>query len=187
VCGRLKSDINRRLTVDKFLLRANNMHGNNYDYSYMKYETTEIKIKIKCNTCNRIFNQRPINHMRGDGCPYCSYNISIPEIEFLNYCNIPNNKEHRQKYIKPYKPDGYDSSTNTICEFLGDYWHGNPDKFKSTYFNQRCKKTAGELYIETINKFDALKSLGYNIKYIWESDWKKFKCGNDKFPNIILY
>jgi len=163
------------------------MHGNNYDYSYMKYETTEIKIKIKCNTCNRIFNQRPINHMRGDGCPYCSYNISIPEIEFLNYCNIPNNKEHRQKYIKPYKPDGYDSSTNTICEFLGDYWHGNPDKFKSTYFNQRCKKTAGELYIETINKFDALKSLGYNIKYIWESDWKKFKCGNDKFPNIILY
>jgi hypothetical protein len=35
----------------------------------------------------------------------------------------------------------------------------------------------GILIDESIDRFKKLKSLGYSIKYIWESDWKNFKKG----------
>ncbi len=35
-----------------------------------------------------------------------------------------------------YKADGYCSETNTIYEFHGDYWHGNPSKFSPTDINE---------------------------------------------------
>jgi hypothetical protein len=67
-----------------------------------------------------------------------------------------------------FKVDGYDKNTNTI---LGDYWHGNPEKFNTYDIHPRVKKSFGELYNLTFNKFKILKDNGYNIKYIWEKDW----------------
>ena len=37
----------------------------------------------------------------------------------IPHFHFGNNERH--KYV-----DGYDPATNTIYEFLGDYWHGNP-------------------------------------------------------------
>jgi len=34
----------------------------------------------------------------------------------------------------------YDSKANTIYEFLGDYWHGNPVKYDKNNTNEKCKK-----------------------------------------------
>lgn len=39
-----------------------------------------------------------------------------------------------------YKADGYCKETNTIYEFHGDFWHGNPYIFKNDTFNPICKK-----------------------------------------------
>ena len=109
--------------------------------------------------------------------------MSIPEVQFLNYLHVLK----RNIYIKPYRVDGYHVKTNTIYEFLGDYWHGNPEKFKRNNYNKICHKTYGDLYNFTFNKFKKLKQLGYKIRYIWENDWNKFKNGIDKSPNIITY
>jgi hypothetical protein len=40
---------------------------------------------------------------------------------------------------------------------------------------------------ETFEKFKKFKKLGYNIKYIWELDWKKFNDKINKIPKIITY
>ena len=80
---------------------------------------------------------------------------------------------------------GLDKLTNTVYEFLGDYWHGNPSVFNSSKINKDCKKTFGELYEMTFKRLNKVKSLGYNVKYIWEKDWSKFNKGVDKTPNII--
>lgn len=74
---------------------------------------------------------------------------------------------------KKFKPDGYDPKTNTIYEFLGDYWHGNPNTFNLNEINIWCNKTFEKLYIETFERFNIIKSLGYKIIYIWESDFIK--------------
>ena len=74
----------------------------------------------------------------------------------------------------------------TIYEFLGDYWHGNPEKFDSDDIHPLIKKTYGELYKITFKKLDKLQKLGYTVKYIWENDWNKFLQGINTSPNIQL-
>jgi hypothetical protein len=69
-----------------------------------------------------------------------------------------------------YKADGYDPETNTVYEFHGDYWHGNPD-------NQQQDKifhgdvTFGDRYRTTKSKEEKIVSLGYNLVVIWESEY----------------
>ncbi len=70
-----------------------------------------------------------------------------------------------------FSADGYCMGTNTIYEFHGDYWHGNPKIYKPNILNKICYKTMGELYQKTIERENRIKDLGYNLVVMWESDW----------------
>jgi hypothetical protein len=73
-----------------------------------------------------------------------------------------------------YKADGYCAETNTIYEFHGDCFHGNPSVFESHIkCNPFSELTAGELYQKTIEREEHIISLGYNLVVIWESDFNK--------------
>lgn len=74
-----------------------------------------------------------------------------------------------------YYVDFYIPSKNMVVEFLGDYYHGNPEKYKREEFNKKYRKTYGELYDNTFKRFDEIKEKGYYISYIWEMDYEKFK------------
>lgn len=66
--------------------------------------------------------------------------------------------------------------SNTIYEFYGDYWHGNPNIYNPKHINRNNKKSFGILYSETIYRENTLKSMGYNVISIWENDFiKKYK------------
>ena len=84
------------------------------------------------------------------------------------------------EYLIPttnYKADGYCKETNTIYEFHGDYWHGNPKIYKGNEINKITNCTYNELYEKTLIKENKIKELGYNLETIWENDWKKInKC-----------
>jgi hypothetical protein len=140
-------------------------------------------VKIKCFSHGG-FWQTPANYLFGKGCPKCSNNISKQETSFLNYVGMDERNKRLPEW--PTKPvDGYDSRTNTIYEFLGDYWHGNPIRFNLLDIHPKRKVSFGSLYLETFNSLNKLKSFGYNVKYIWETDWNRFKKGIDIVPNII--
>ena len=113
--------------------------------------------------------------MSGHGCPKCASSVSKMETRWLNSLNIP--EEYRQKTIKinnrNYKVDAYNPTNNTIYEFYGDYWHGNPKVYHTTDINNHSKKTFGFLYRKTIEREFDLKSKGYHIKSIWQSDFLK--------------
>jgi Fe2+ or Zn2+ uptake regulation protein len=178
-CPKCANNIN--LTLNEFIEKSKLIHNNKYDYSKVKYKNHGSLIVIICPNHGE-FIQSANAHLSGKGCSKCIFKISKPEISFLNYMKI--SEENRQVYIKPYKIDGIDLKTNTLYEFLGDYFHGNPKKFNKDIINKTTKKSFGELYQNTFKKFDKLKSLGYNIKYIWESDWKKWS--KNKIGNIPL-
>lgn len=171
----------------KFIQKAIKIHGPKYNYSEVKYVNCMKKVIINCLKNKHKFFQTPNEHLSGRGCPKCIHTISKMEIQFLDYINIPDTKETRQVKILSKKADGYDPYTKTIYEFLGNYWHGNPSMFNSNDYNKICHQTHGELYRNTLNKFKMLKNDGYNIKYIWERDWKNFKKGIDTIPKILEY
>lgn len=178
-CGGTEK-LNTKIFVDK----AVSIHGDKYDYSLVDYKTNRHKVKIKCYLHGE-FLQTPNQHMLGQGCPACVHRVSKPETEFLNYCHIPN--ECRQKHMLTYNVDGYDPQTNTVYEFLGDYWHGNLRLYSADKIHPKRKMTYAKINYETFRRFDKLKKFGVRIKYVWESEWKKYTNGLVNSPVIIDY
>ncbi|MGI0076380.1 MAG: DUF7487 domain-containing protein [Nitrosopumilaceae archaeon] len=68
-----------------------------------------------------------------------------------------------------YSADGYCEETNTIYEFYGDFFHGNPDTYESDYYNQKMYITAGELYQKTLEREQHIRLLGYKLETKWEN------------------
>lgn len=163
-------------TTDLFIEQANFIHNKKYNYSESIYTNSDTKIKILCPNHNE-FYQRPDAHLRGAGCPNCNYVISKGETQWLDSLNI----KHLQRNItiktkkRRYSIDGFDFKTNTIYEFNGDFWHGNPKFHKPEDINVRNNISYGELYQKTLDKKQDLIDSGYNIITIWESDWNKKK------------
>ena len=67
-----------------------------------------------------------------------------------------------------YSADGYCTETNTIYEFHGDYWHGNPVLYESEIINEINGKSMGELYQKTIEREEEIRSMGYKLVIVWE-------------------
>lgn len=186
ICGRVKSSISRTLTTDEFITKSKKIYKNNkiYDYSVTTYVKDSLKLSIKCISCNKIFLITPNNHLRGKGCPSCSHHTSKPARDWLSYIQITKGiilqtfDSEQGEYVidgTRWKADGYDSDTNTVYEFYGDYWHGNPKKYSKDIINEICKKPMGELYDKTIERENKIKELGYNLIIIWEMEWNELK------------
>jgi len=65
---------------------------------------------------------------------------------------------------------------NKIIEFYGDYWHGNPKKYNPNSFlkfpNQK-EIQAKEIWEKDKQRIDLLKKNGYNVKIVWEKEFKE--------------
>ena len=171
-------------TTNEFLRKATLIHRKKYDYSLVDYTHCKTPVEIVCRKHGRFF-QRPSDHLFGHGCPKCISIISEMEKEFLDFIRVPDTKENRQVLISRKKVDGLVG--NTIYEFLGDYWHGNPNRFDVNGVNEICHQTYGKLYCQTLMRFERLNGLGYSVKYIWESDWKSWKKGKSASLPIQTY
>lgn len=89
--------------------------------------------------------------------------IFIQHAQNIGEYNIPKTRLH---------VDGYCKETNTIYEFYGDIFHGNPDIFAP---NEKCHPfnneiTASELYYNTLQREKIIRELRYNLVTIWESE-----------------
>lgn len=73
-----------------------------------------------------------------------------------------------------FRVDGYCRETNTIYEFLGDYWHGNPEKYKPEMVNKNCNEPFKNLYGETLKRFEIIATGGFKIKFVWENDFNNY-------------
>tara|TARA_R110002167_G_C12430563_1_gene629787 strand:- start:109 stop:576 length:468 start_codon:yes stop_codon:yes gene_type:complete len=72
----------KALTNKKFITKAKDVHGNKYDYSKVDYVSAHKKVIIKCKI-HGDFEQRPKNHLSGQGCPDCSHTKKLITIEFI--------------------------------------------------------------------------------------------------------
>lgn len=68
------------LTSEKIIERAKKVHGDDYDYSLVKYNGAGKHIDIICKKCGKIFSITPHNLMKGRGCPYCAIDKRIKKL-----------------------------------------------------------------------------------------------------------
>lgn len=57
-----------------------------------------------------------------------------------------------------------------IIECYGDFWHCNPNKYKSSYFNKGKKKTAKDIWGRDLERKKKFEELGYKFIHLWETD-----------------
>lgn len=62
----------KKLTLEEFIEKAIQKHGDKYDYAESVYINAQTYLKIKCRTCNKIFEQTPNQHLQGSGCYDCN-------------------------------------------------------------------------------------------------------------------
>jgi hypothetical protein len=165
-----------RKSIEEFVQEANKIHNNRYDYSMTDYVNNYTPVKVKCIKHGE-FEIKPISHtVYQRGCPLCyPGNRSWVESEWLTLMNVP---EHcRQKTItikgKRLLVDGIVG--NTVYEFWGDFWHGNPEVFKPEDKNGKNGKLFKELYKNTMQKRTLILEAGFKLVEIWENDFKNKK------------
>ena len=177
-CGCIKCSGNGLSNTKEFIEKAITIHKDKYDYSKVNYIKSNEKIIIICKEHGE-FMQPPANHLYGNGCNKCNCNYSKPQIVWLNFTskfyniNIAH-MENEGEYKIPttnYHADGYCKENNTIYEFHGDFWHGNPIKYNENDYNSVSKKTFGELYKNTLKREQLIRNMGYNLVIMWEHDW----------------
>lgn len=91
---------------NRFFTKAKEIHGDKYDYSMVEYKTINDNVDIYCNTCNKVFSQRPANHIgKQYGCTHCwrESKTSAGEREWRTF----------------FTSRGYEVETNTRPEWLG--------------------------------------------------------------------
>lgn len=170
-------------TVDELKEYLQYYWGDLYDYSKItKYKNNKERFDVICNSCNKIFDTNLKLHIdQGRGCRFCSAgNYSKISLQWLEYrenldnvkiIHAGNDREFQIPNTK-YKADGYCKETNTIYEFHGDHWHGNPATKNLDKINQNNNKKYSDLYDATLQKEKIIKNLGYNYISIWENDWR---------------
>jgi len=171
-----------KLTTEDFIERSKKKHGNLYDYSLANYTNNSTKVLIICKKHGEFYQNPGSHYISGSGCPKCcNINYSTMQILWLNFLSRFYNIyiQHALndgEFLIPntnYKADGYCKETNTIYEFHGDFWHGNPKIYNQDKINTKTNCSFKELYEKTLIKENKIKELGYNLVIIWEKDWKK--------------
>jgi very-short-patch-repair endonuclease len=83
--------------------------------------------------------------------------------------------------VKKFSVDAYVPEQKMVLEFLGDFYHGNPNKHDPNAMNPSRRKTFGELYTSTYERHKLIAEEGYKVYYVWESEFLK----NKKHPRIF--
>jgi hypothetical protein len=178
-CVLQKQSEERSFTLEQFIERANETHKNKYSYDNANYTNSKRKVNITCKK-HGDFLQIPNQHIQGDGCPKCSKKgysqISIRWLTFISqlYGIKIQHAENEGEFSIPdtrMKADGYCKDNNTIYEFHGTLWHGDPRVYKPDEMSH-IGITFGELYQKTLRREKRIRDLGYNYVIIWEKDWK---------------
>lgn len=156
----------RILSMDTFLERSKQIHGDKYDYSHVKFDAAKDGfVDIICKD-HGIFKQRVLWHCNyGYGCPNCSSEVSKPHKEIIDFIhkrctnnNITYKINDRSAIGLEY--DIYFPDRNFAIEYNGNWYHSH-DNIESENKNMH--------YIKSLVSYRS----GIRLLQITEDDWLK--------------
>ncbi len=171
---------NRKLTQTEFIQKSLKIHNNKYTYEATIYKNNRSHVTIIC-PIHGEFSQKAHTHLNGKGCPDCGKwrCCSKSETEWLDEIQTKVPKLKRQVKLiingKRFCVDGFDPQTNTVYEFNGDFFHGNPKYHDPIFLNHVSNKSFGDLYANTLKRKQSLENAGYKVISIWDSEFKAKK------------
>jgi hypothetical protein len=157
---------NQRKSIKGFIIKANNVHGNKYDYSLVKYKNTHTKVIIICKKHGN-FTQQPSHHINGVGCPQCSNNFLNLDLFIIK--SIKTHGDYYNYSLVKYKNNK--TKVKILCPE-----HSIFEQTPTHHLNGSgcpvCRESKGERIIR-------LFLIENNISY---TPQKRFKECRDKYP-----
>tara|TARA_B110000977_G_scaffold201073_1_gene293988 strand:+ start:52 stop:4359 length:4308 start_codon:yes stop_codon:yes gene_type:complete len=153
--------LGKNLSNSDIISHFRNVHGEKYDYSLVRYETSLKKVKIKC-PIHGEFEQLPKLHKTGHGCPLCGGGILLNTKQvILQFKEVHGNKYDYSKvyYISNNTP------VRIICDKHGVF-EQSPSNHKS---GNGCGKCSGNLKLNTetiINQFISVHGHEYDYSKV---------------------
>ena len=166
ICGKiinlLANQERFKESKDEFVEKAKQVHGDKYDYSKVEYINNSTKVCIICPVHGE-FWQKPVNHIRGQGCPICKESKLEKEVRlFLIKNNINFQQQKAFDWLK--------SKGNLLLDFyLPDY--------------NIAIECQGRQHFEPVDHFGGKKGL---IECEYRDNIKYNLCKKNKI-NIIYY
>ncbi|AYV75847.1 MAG: hypothetical protein Terrestrivirus3_116 [Terrestrivirus sp.] len=148
------------MNTEKFIQLAKEKHGDKYDYSFVEYINSDIKLKINCNI-HGIFEQKSTRHLQGQGCISCANSKKLTTDEFVQRAI----QIHGEKYI--YKNFIYKKCMEKIKIECKE--HGFFDQLPSAHLRgQGCPKCGNKMksidnFTDRVNKIH-LNKYTYNLE-----------------------
>lgn len=178
----------KKSNISEFILKAEKVHGNKFDYSKSTYVNKETKLIIICSQGHE-FLQTPHSHLSGAGCYYCNGGIKDTIYNFLYKAKLI----HGDKFIYD-KVEYINSSTKVILQCKNG--HEFLQLPSSHLQKQGCPKCVGknkttEEFIEQANKIHNYKFIYDKTIYISINQEINIKCKIHnyyflQFPNLHL-
>lgn len=103
--------MSKKVTTADFINRGREIHGDKYDYSRTVYVAAVQHVTIICPVHGE-FQQRPVNHLMGRGCPHCGGSKALTLEKFIERANIRHNNRYDYSLVK-FK--NVESKVDIIC------------------------------------------------------------------------
>ena len=168
-CGRNDSANKQKSSLEEFISRAKEVHGDKYDYSKVEYINSSTNVTIICPKHGE-FEQKPYNHLIGNGCQYCAGNVKLSDEEFISKAKeVHGNKYDYSKveYVNNRIP------VIIICPEHGEFLQA-PDKHIGGHGCEKCgrisiankKRSSKEEFIEKAIKVHGNKYDYSKVEYV---------------------
>ena len=167
---------NIKKTTEQYIKEATIAHNGMYSYDKVNYKGNHIKIKITC-PIHGDFEQEPIAHLKGQGCPYCyaeHKNLTETRIkQFLSNKNINFIYQKHFKWLGRQSLDFYFPEYNSAIEYQGRQHFSTESYFHEFKRDEILNLDLRKLKLCNENGVK-LYHLTNEIKYIPE-DWQHYK------------
>jgi very-short-patch-repair endonuclease/ribosomal protein L40E len=139
--------MSNRISIEEFLKRSKNSHGDKYDYSNVEYNNQYDPVVIKC-PIHGEFKQIPKSHMIGKGCRKCAYDNSREKYSGVEKINRLNKELIIKRLQNIHKQYDYNKCeiegkrdkaiiNNIICPIHGEF---SKRLSNHLYSKQGCNK-----------------------------------------------
>ena len=162
-------------TTESFIKKVTEIHKGKYDYSKVDYKGSTKKVTIIC-PIHGEFQQAPVIHIRGCGCPKCGkIKSAAAQKQTIDEWIKKARQIHGDKYdYSKVDYKGWDEKVCIICPEHGEFWQ-NPTSHIAKHHKRGCPK-CGENLPKSTEEFIKESINLYGNKY----DYSKTNYINGK-------
>lgn len=141
-------------TTEDIINEFNKIHGDRYNYLFVKYKGAYDKVKISC-SIHGVFEQTPNDHLGGHGCSKCGKSENLTTKIFIKKSEIVH--DHKFDYsLSDYK--NINTKVKIICPI-----HGIFEQIPKVHMNgfgcKNCNESRGEKFIDNFFKNTNIKTI----------------------------